>query len=176
MEESFNLPTDIETWICQHEMEFLCKYAKGKRVLEIGSWHGYSTIALASVAEHVTSIDWHKGDVHIGKADTLRIFEDNLHRYGVDNKVSVIVDDSSLVVPLLKKTYSFIFIDGTHTKEAVRADSYNCLRVLEPGGYIAWHDYGRCEVTEVVDDLIQSNSVTFVELVDSTYLAKTNVL
>ena len=52
-------------------------------MLELGAYHGFSTIVLASVAERVISVDWHQGDDHAGRGDTWDLFINNLRQYGV---------------------------------------------------------------------------------------------
>ncbi len=37
-------------------------------------------------------------------------------------------------------TFKFIFIDGDHSLEGVRIDTEVAVRLLAPGGIIAWHD------------------------------------
>jgi len=36
----------------------------------------------------------------------------------------------------------FIWIDGGHSYEVVESDTRNALKMIRPGGVIAWHDYG----------------------------------
>jgi hypothetical protein len=37
----------------------------------------------------------------------------------------------------------FFFIDGAHSYEYVRSDTFKALECTHPGSVIAWHDYGR---------------------------------
>ncbi len=39
------------------------------------------------------------------------------------------------------RRYGFIFIDADHQYEAVKANTNSALRLISPGGIIAWHDY-----------------------------------
>jgi predicted O-methyltransferase YrrM len=50
-------------------------------------------------------------------------------------------------------TMDFVFVDGAHSAEYVRNDTEKALRMLRPGGAIAWHDYGTGQVTESLDEL-----------------------
>jgi len=36
---------------------------------------------------------------------------------------------------------SLVFVDGNHQYDNVKADSYNALELIAPGGMIIWHDY-----------------------------------
>jgi protein-L-isoaspartate O-methyltransferase len=77
------------------ELERLADLAQEKTVLEVGAHLGLSTIALASTAEKVVSIDWHRGDEFTkGWGFTLGPYVNNLNRYGVLDKVSVVCADA----------------------------------------------------------------------------------
>jgi predicted O-methyltransferase YrrM len=41
----------------------------------------------------------------------------------------------------LEGQIDFVYVDGAHTYEYVRADTINALRLLSPGGTVAWDDY-----------------------------------
>ena len=83
------LPNDIATAVTVEEATALAKLAEGKDVLEMGAHYGFSTVVLASVANHVWSVDWHGGDAHAGLADSWDKYSANLALYGVGGKVTV---------------------------------------------------------------------------------------
>lgn len=160
---------DIESAVTREECEALAELAKGKLVLEMGSWKGRSTIAMASVAKRVFSVDTHE-NVNIGELpNTYREFMKNLVRYGVDHKILCYVGRFEDIVPKLHRPFDLVFIDGDHSLLAVARDTDLALKALTPytspypRGVIAFHDYGLKElpgnpevpfgVTEVVDDL-----------------------
>jgi predicted O-methyltransferase YrrM len=67
----------------------------------------------------------------------------------------------------------FVFVDGAHSEDYVKADSLTALKLLRPGsGVIVWHDYGTTQVTEAIDQLWRSDP-RFSEMkhVDQTALA-----
>lgn len=39
-----------------------------------------------------------------------------------------------------QETFKICFVDASHDEAAVRSDILNCLKILEPGGYIVCHD------------------------------------
>src|SRR5260370_33172975 len=82
-------PADIATAVTRNEATELARLAAGKTVLEMGAYHGFSTIVLASVAELVYSVDWHQGDEHAGGGDTWEIFTANLAKYGVADRARI---------------------------------------------------------------------------------------
>jgi SAM-dependent methyltransferase len=147
---------DIASSLTEAECGLLAELAAGGRVLEVGSWLGRSTIALASAAETVHAVDWHRGDAHTGPLGTLTPFLRNLVRYGARDRVVVHVARVEDVAPVLApRSFDLAFIDGLHTEDAVRRDAALLVDKVRDGGLLAFHDYGRPEygVTGVVDRL-----------------------
>lgn len=128
----------INTSLTTAETAELQRLAKGGTVLEIGTAYGYSTVALALVAEHVTAVDPHL--THGSYGDVLS----NLRAYGLAEKATVVKDLSQDALPRLHEAgmrYDLVWIDGDHTAEVVEHDVTWAVRLLKPGGVIACHDY-----------------------------------
>lgn len=128
----------ISTSLTAAETAELQRLAKGKVVLEIGSAYGYSTVALALVASHVTAVDPHTGHGSYGQMMA------NLGVYGVAERVMPKVSRSQDVLPDLHsqgRRYDLVWIDGDHTAEGVEHDVTWAVKLLKPGGVIACHDY-----------------------------------
>lgn len=135
---------DVESAVTQEEAQAIADASGGGLVLEVGSHYGRSTIALASVARLVHAVDWHRGDLHVGYADTLGIFLANLVRYKVQDKVVPHVGKIEDIAPVLRpRSFDLVFIDAFHEREAVARDGLLCLPLVKPGGTLAFHDYGR---------------------------------
>ena len=148
-------PDEVPGWLTEPEAVALARLANGQRVLEIGSYHGRSTIAMAQRASQVTSIDWHQGDSLIGPQDTLEAFRRNLERYGVSRKVRVNVGRTAEITPSLPaSTFDMAFIDGGHDEENVRIDLAAALRLVKPGGIIAVHDDFMPDVQRVCAEML----------------------
>ena len=152
----------ISSAVTGPEAQALADLAAGKHVLEMGAWYGFSTIVLASVAERVTSVDWHYGDDHAGTVDTYEIFTFNLRRYCVEDKVQVVRERFEDALPKMAeegRQFDGCFLDAHHSEESVTRDLYLALPLIRPGGFMAFHDYGRGPhngfpgfgVTEVAD-------------------------
>lgn len=144
--DGFTLP-DIPGWLRIEEGAKLAELARGKRVLEVGSYLGLSTVCLARTAESVLAIDPHDGRGTEVPQDTLPGFRANLARYGLEN---VFVEPMTLAeyVATERRTrtfwYDLIFIDGAHDRDSVEADIRAILDdpyMLADGGLIAFHDY-----------------------------------
>jgi len=152
-------PHDIDGWLSETEGAALADLARGKRVLEIGSFCGRSTVCIARTAAAVIAVDYFDGRATPKPGDTSHAFFDNIKRYGLDDKVRACHPAETLA-----GKFGFVFIDGDHSKEAVEADIAKAVEVLEPGGLIAFHDYrtkpGQHDggwdpgVTAAVDDLV----------------------
>ena len=149
------VPGDIPSAVTQEEAAKLATLATGKDVLELGAWHGFSTVILAQAARRVCSVDWHQGDDSIaamggGEGDTWESFRGNLARYGVTANVDARRGRFSDVLPELAKQgvlFDGVFLDAQHDTASVEADLALALPLVRPGGFVAFHDYGRSEAT-----------------------------
>lgn len=150
-------PNDVDGWLLRSEGKALADLCAGKRVLEIGSYCGLSTICIARTAKHVTAVDYFDGRGTPNPRDTLPEFKDNINRYGVSEKISIEHPDSLTSGELPRPEFDLVFIDGAHDYEAVAADVVKALNLLAPGGLLAFHDYKHpCHpgVERAVDDLL----------------------
>jgi hypothetical protein len=150
---TLNLP---DGWLTDDEARELQSLAKGKLVLEIGAYLGRSTIAMALSARHVVSIDHHRGspEHQPGQAyhdpklrdgyriSTLKPFCDNLIRYGVADKVSVIIANTrNLQADLLAPIFDLAFVDGEHDFDNAFFDGSLAMHLVHEGGEVVFHDY-----------------------------------
>jgi predicted O-methyltransferase YrrM len=136
----------IASAVTANESQALADLAAGKTVLELGAWFGYSTVVLASVAEQVTSVDWHMGDEHAGIVDTYEIFTYNLQRYGVQDRVEIVRERFEEALPRMAaegRRFDGCFLDAHHSEESVTRDIGLAVPLIRPGGFFAFHDYGR---------------------------------
>lgn len=145
-------PWDIHGWLDRSEAAALENLARGKRVLEIGSYCGLSTVIMGRVAEHVTAVDYFDGRGTPDPRDTRADFARNIERHGLTGKVESCHPDAVYPLP----QYDLAFIDGAHDRGSVAADIQRALDVLAPDGLLAFHDYGRpmdSGVKQAVDEL-----------------------
>jgi predicted O-methyltransferase YrrM len=148
-------PEDVRGWLSAEEGAALADLATGKRVLEIGSFCGRSTVCMAQTAKAVVCIDPFDGRATSEPGSTLAEFNANIERYGVAGKVEPYRGTTSLVAPTLTAdSFDLVFIDGAHDFDSVTLDIAAAERLLAPGGLIAFHDYRRPidpQVTAAVD-------------------------
>jgi predicted O-methyltransferase YrrM len=125
---------------------------RGARVLEIGSWEGRSAIFFLKYLgdSTITCIDTFEGGIehHTFQpfADQLpaieRRFDRNLAAFG--NRVEKIKSDS---VPALQRLaaaarqFDLAYVDGSHRRDDVMADSVHVWPLIRPGGIVIWDDY-----------------------------------
>ena len=159
--------------ITHDESDLLYKFAGlDSDYLEIGClWGGTAILAARAkinngVHGHVYSIDkmeggyWENGDpVADHKIPTLKKVQENLKRFGVDKRVTIMVQNShplDLPEGLMPRV---VLIDGAHSYEGCKTDWLN-VRKLAPD-YVMFHDYASPRhpgVQKVVDEIIESDS------------------
>lgn len=152
----WKFPGDVEGWLTETEGRTLAALAQGKAVLEIGSYCGRSTICLAQTAESVHAVDPFDGRATTVRQDTLTRFMENVVRYGVLEKITVLQGESQMVVPNIDQKFDLAFIDGAHDRMSVLGDADMAIKALAPGGLLAFHDYSDSDpgVMAAVDCLV----------------------
>ncbi len=133
---------EIDGWLSLDEGRVLQGLAAGRDVLELGTWRGRSCIAMAATARHIVTVDSHQGDVHTGPADTWQALCDTMDRTGaVANVTARRMRLEDLSIGALQHFFDLVFVDATHTAEAVERDTRIALAAVKPGGIIAYHDW-----------------------------------
>jgi len=128
-------------------------------IVEIGSYKGRSTIALASgsklaLREKVLSIDPHSGG-------TLEVFRRNIAERGLADYVITEVATSEQACKGFNGAVRLLFIDGLHDYKSVKQDIQLWKdRVIE-GGLMAFHDYNYSTVYQAVKELTDSPGYVF---------------
>jgi hypothetical protein len=150
----------ISGWLRYEEGKALAALARGRRVLEVGSMLGLSTVCMAREADRVVSVDTRdgRGTVYAG-TNTLTSFLVNVTRHGVADRVVALVGTLAEVDAAAHGPYDLAFIDGAHDRASVEADVARAVELLAPGGLLAFHDYrseSDPDVTAVVDELVDS--------------------
>jgi hypothetical protein len=156
--EKWKFPADVRGWLTEPEGRLLADYAEAKHCLEIGAYAGRSTICMAQVAASLHVIDPLDGRATREPCDLSREIVANMHRYGVGACIHAGTTEE-IAPDLPDRAFQFIFIDGDHSQAAVRKDIEEALRVLAPGGLLAFHDYESLQdpaVTVEVNRLVRS--------------------
>ncbi|MGH3110674.1 MAG: class I SAM-dependent methyltransferase [Gaiellaceae bacterium] len=140
----------VEGWLGPNEGRLLYRLAAEADpagcVVEIGSWHGRSTIWLAAGARtgrgaRVVAIDPHAGTYLRAEGETTHVvLQENLEQAGVRDQTEIVVATSEQAAAGWSRPVSLLWIDGDHEYESVRRD----LRLWEPhllsDAVVALHD------------------------------------
>jgi predicted O-methyltransferase YrrM len=145
---------DIHEGVCPGERRAiyqLVAWLKPRRVLEIGTHIGASTLVIAqALASHagpdsllLTGDILDVNDPGQGAYSRLGTPSprDGLRRLGLEDRVRF---EATAALPLMRKLdqkYDFIFLDGDHSAPAVYQEVSVALNLLEPDGTILLHDF-----------------------------------
>lgn len=157
------------------EQRFLNDIAKGKKVLEIGTFDGGSAAAMLEAgAKEVTTVDIFDPerlteeedrqehiDLYAGRPVNILSARNNLKKY--DN-CNMLIGDSRNIVPNLQNEYFDVcFIDGNHSYSGVKADYENCFIKLKWQGILAFHDtvempyYKAPGIEKLINETVNNN-------------------
>jgi predicted O-methyltransferase YrrM len=121
-------------------LSLLVRISGARRLLEIGTLGGYSTICLARAAgpeSSVVTLEYDPGHAEVAAA--------NLARAGVGDRVEIIVGAALDTLPTLTGAFDFVFID---------ADKEN------NSAYVRWAiELGRPGTVIVVDNVVRAGRV-----------------
>ena len=151
----------IEGLTKQSELELLDRLARsmpsGAFVVEVGSFRGRSTVAIAAGLEHVqdarlVAVDTFAGDPEWDEiaavSEARRLFDLNT---GDILFLEVIQAESVRAADeVADASVDWVFIDALHDYRSVRDDIRAWAPKVKPGGLISGHDYGRAGVTDAV--------------------------
>lgn len=158
-------------------------------IIEIGSWQGRSTIALAQACSDAKNGKVHAIDNFEGNSGTEKQYvinsEDlsdlkenfllNIDRAGLSKFVKLYSMSSSEAADIVSKTVDsirMIYIDGEHTYDAVKQDLDCYAPLLSKGGIIAFDDYSpRFDgVKRAIDEHLAANKDTYCRPVQDSNL------
>jgi hypothetical protein len=155
-------------------------------IVEIGSWKGRSTIAMALALPspddgRVIAIDPHLGsleaEVYGVNGDTLPAFTQNIRRAGVEDRITIVRATSrSAWKEYREQPVHVLFVDGSHAYDDVLNDVVCWTSNLVIGGVVGFNDWWQPEVWQVLHDYVLSNSAPYANarLIDGTlFVAKT---
>ena len=141
------------------------------RIIEIGSWKGRSTKALAHPGAVVWAVDTWQGvpddpTQHKLYRDTPGAWDEfrtNLAAEIDDGRVVPMKMDRLKALNILERrygpTFGMIFIDADHRYEAVCEDIHAALPLIHRGGILCGHDYHWEGPRRAVQELLPGHSV-----------------
>ncbi len=176
LDEAMRRVHAVDGWLSKEEAELLYKMARNAEgaVIEIGSWQGRSTVALALGAAAgrgatVYAVDSfagpqsgafrttleHDAADHPCSPERLRA---NLDAAGVNGQVKIVPKASQEALGDVPEQCGLLFIDGDHRYEAVCRDLDLYLPRVRQGGFVVLHDVHATDmgVVRAVEDRIKS--------------------
>ena len=167
----------IEGWMWEDELQFLAEQAATHNlIVEVGSWMGRSTRALAdNCPGKVLAVDTWKGSEEQQHRDLLQgkpkdwllmKFMENLSGVNVYPYQLTSLDAAK---EFEDEQFDMIFLDAEHDYDNVKADILAWGNLLAPGGLLCGHDYqaGAPGVIEAVNELLDGfktcNSIWYVQ-------------
>lgn|SRR5262245_33382629 len=129
----------------------ICRWLKPKRVFEIGTFNGRTTVNLAANSPEDAIV--HTLDIPHDHPVFAQVSGEERFQLGANNgtlyrnsafakKVEQLWSDSAEFdeTPFAGKI-DLAFVDGSHSYEYVKNDTEKTLRMMTPDGVIVWHDY-----------------------------------
>lgn len=167
-----NVP--ILNWNAAELLESLIVIYEPKRVLEIGTAIGYSTIRIAKNLRKKAVID----TIEKNK-ENIKIAEDFINRSGLEKKINILEGDALQIMPNLESKYNFIFLDAD--KEDYERLFYYSVMLLKKGGVLfvdnlLWHGYAAAKTVPSNYKTSTEQIRNFNKLFTSQYSLKTVIL
>jgi predicted O-methyltransferase YrrM len=193
-EKNLDAVCTIDGWLGRDEaavLHDLAYHADGP-IIEIGSWMGRSTSALALGAlmgkkATVYAVDGFRGTQPTPIASSLGVkyqgaecsadlLRANLDRVGVNGQVQIIAKTSEEAVNDVPSECALLFIDGSHDYDSVCRDIDLYGPKVKVGGFIALHDVSPIDpgVVKAVDHKLgsQPNSWRITDLINTTMILR----
>jgi len=112
---------------------------KPKRVLEIGTAIGYSSIRIARLLGKQSILHTIEKS-----SDNILLAKENIAKASLQNKIKLIEGDALRIMPQMKKKYDFIFLDADK-EDYKRLFDYSMLLLKKDGiifiDNLLWHGY-----------------------------------
>ncbi len=134
-------------------LQLICRMIRPKRILEIGTFTGFTTICMANAIEEDCTID--TIEINDELQETIETF---LEKAQVSYKVNLIIGDALTEIPHLPDLYDLIYIDGE--KEEYPGYLKLCVEKLNINGFL------------IADNVLWGGKVLSYEFIDS----KTNAI
>lgn len=159
----------IYGWMTWEELEWLHSLASNcELVIEFGSWHGRSTLALTAAAQVIAIDAWtvagglkYCQEILEQGIPFERFYENLRPEIAVGKVIPYVVDlRSELMMNLVyerhEATADMVFIDADHSIEGVKEDIKHAQALCRKGGIICGHDYSEPDwpgVSVAVDEV-----------------------
>jgi len=171
---------EVQGWLSDEEAEILHEHAlkaPTPRILELGSFVGRSSIALASAMKKrggvLVAMDLFSKNFRYIKPgedeitlDAFETFWNNIKERHLENYVLTLKGNHNATLPILGGSFGMIFIDGGHKIENILFVALDAWERLDKGGFLVFHDYNNAKWPDVkicVDVLKEKWSRNFIQ-------------
>ncbi len=122
----------------------------GARVVELGSFQGRSSVAIAAVLPPESilyCVDHFKGSpehlsMNIDITNLLEAFTNNIEKFGVKDKIIPLAMSTAEAAEKFEaESLDLILLDAAHDYDSVKADLLQWYPKLKPGGFLFCDDY-----------------------------------
>jgi len=156
----------------------LVKWMKPRRIFEIGTFDGLTTINLIKNTPNdceIFTLDIPESEVENSKfkinninkemiINSKRLFYLNYYKE-LKKRIHILEGDSGIFdFSPYYNSIDLIFVDACHTFEYCYNDSLNALKLLVKGGLVIWHDYNKVKynpgVTEALNKLAREKEIS----------------
>lgn len=143
----------IEGWFSLAQAVALQKIVKhlpsGSKVVELGSYKGRSSVAIASVLPAnsiLYCVDHFQGSEEHKKSNLdrnlLAAFTKNIEQFGVKDKISTLsMTTTEAAAKFDPESLDLVLVDAAHDYDSVKADLLNWYPKIKPGGFLLCDDY-----------------------------------
>lgn len=152
----FNVTRHSETQV----LSALVRYLKPKRIFEIGTYHGFTTLHMATNSPEdclVYTLDLPPGYDQSAREEVrqfaysdllvMKLSVESFHKRIFKNR-----PENAKIRELFGNSMKFdfspyygqmdiVFVDGNHTFPFIHSDTENAIKMLSPQGIIIWHDF-----------------------------------
>jgi len=155
----------------------IAKSVEAKKILEIGTWDGNTTVNLAEATNGmVVTVDLPPDEQHASGIPNMTERQQlgrQIRGHPCEPRIRQVYGDSTrLDWKSLGPPFDLVFIDGAHHYEFVASDTQNARACVSQGGAIVWHDYAIFrDVSRVVDEMASTASELDVYAIQGTRLA-----
>ena len=149
----------------------VAKYTNAKRILEIGTFDGFTALNLAAnlgdEGEVVTLDLPQDGQARLEPISNLSDFGVIGSKFREERQAQRIrqlwADSTKAEWSSFGSPFDLIVIGGCHDYSYVKSDSSNAVRHVRPGGTVCWHDYGQApDVSRAVDALARNYPIVAI--------------
>lgn len=143
----------------------ICRAMQPRRIFEIGTYSGASTLVMAINAApdvEIVTLDLDSADPVIGSCFRNSPLADRIRQVRGDTR--------TFAFGPYEHSEDLVFIDANHAYEFIRNDTARAFEMLRPGGVIVWDDYRwlpehrECiGVTTFLDELVSTRECFSIE-------------